>query len=88
MAQLAPSAQPGLARINHLLKHIMKLLSLVFLRVAAAALSFASLSASSSAADPNPATMSAKDLSGSLSAQQEGTSYVRLRLEVKQRATP
>ncbi len=84
MAQLAPSAQPGLARINHLLKHIMKLLSLVFLRVAAAALSFASLSASSSAADPNPATMSAKDLSGSLSAQQEGTSYVRLRLEVKQ----
>jgi hypothetical protein len=84
MAQLAPNAQPGLAGINHLLKHIMKLLSLAFLRVAAAALSFASLSASSSAADPNPTTMSAKDLSGSLSALQEGTSYVRLRLEVKQ----
>src|SRR5450432_3518429 len=73
MAQFALSAQQGLTGINHTLKHIMKLLSLAILRVAAAALSLASLSPSSSAADPNPATMSAKDLSGSLSALQEGT---------------
>jgi hypothetical protein len=84
MAQFAPSAQQGLAGINRILKHIMKLLSLAILRVAAAALSLSLLPSSSSAADPNPTTMSAKDLSGSISARQEGTSYVRLRLEVKQ----
>jgi outer membrane lipoprotein-sorting protein len=84
MAQFAAGAEPGLAGINYNTKHIMKLLPLAILRVATVALSLASLPPSSGAADPDPTTMSAKDLSGSLSALQDGASYVRLRLEVKQ----
>jgi hypothetical protein len=52
-------------------------------RVMTATLWLASLTFSANAADTEPAAISAKDLAAGLSALQEGTSYVRLRLEVK-----
>jgi hypothetical protein len=54
------------------------------LRVTSATLGLALLSSSASAADTEPAAISARDLATSLSALQDGVSYVRLRLEVKQ----
>jgi Outer membrane lipoprotein-sorting protein len=55
-----------------------------FLRVLGATLGLVSLTLYSHAADVDPAGLSAKDLAASLSALQDGASYVRLRLEVKQ----
>jgi outer membrane lipoprotein-sorting protein len=54
--------------------------------VTTGAFALALLTLSSGAADNAPAGMSAKDLAASLSALQEGASYVRLRFEVKQPA--
>jgi hypothetical protein len=54
------------------------------LSIATAALSLALLISSAGAADPAPPGISAKDLAASLSALQDGASYVRLRLEVRQ----
>ena len=62
----------------------MNLLSPDICRVSAATLGLALLTSSSGSADTEPATISAKDLAASLSALQDGSSYVRLRLEVKQ----
>jgi len=62
----------------------MNLLSLEIWRVGAATLGLALLTSSSGSADTEPATISAKDLAASLSALQDGMSYVRLRFEVKQ----
>ena len=56
------------------------------MRVVAANLGLALLTSSASAAESEPAAISAKDLAASLSALQDGASYVRLRLEVKQPA--
>src|SRR5271157_4281219 len=53
-------------------------------RVGVATLGLALLTFSSGVADTEPATISAKDLAAGLSALQDGVSYVRLRLEVKQ----
>jgi len=62
----------------------MNLLHSIILRVTAAILSFMlSVSLAGSAVAESPA-MSARDLAASLSARQNGTSYVRLRLDVKQ----
>jgi hypothetical protein len=55
-----------------------------FFRVLSATLGLASLALDAGAANVDPAGLSAKDLAASLSALQEGASYVRLRLEVKQ----
>lgn len=54
------------------------------LRVTAAMLGFALLASTGRAAETGPPARSARDLAASLSALQEGVSYVRLRLEVKQ----
>jgi hypothetical protein len=53
-------------------------------RVATVALGLALLTSSTGAADTEPATPSAQDLAARLSELQNGTSYVRIRLEVKQ----
>jgi hypothetical protein len=55
-----------------------------FSRVFTAMLSLASLAFYAGAAEVDPAVPSAKDLAASLSALQDGASYIRLRLEVKQ----
>jgi Outer membrane lipoprotein-sorting protein len=55
-----------------------------FLRVLSTTLGLTSLALYADAADVDPAVLSAKDLATSLSALQDGASYVRLRLEVKQ----
>lgn len=53
------------------------------LRFAAASLGLVLLSSRASAADPEPSGMSAPELAARLSAkQQDGTSYIRLRMEV------
>jgi hypothetical protein len=62
----------------------MNLLQSESWRVGVATLGLALLTSSSGAADAEPATISAKDLAASLSALQDGASYVRLRLQVKQ----
>jgi len=62
----------------------MNLLQSEIWRVGVATLGLALLTSSSGAAETEPATISAKDLAASLSALQDGESYVRLRLEVKQ----
>jgi hypothetical protein len=62
----------------------MNLLQSEIWRVGVATLALALLTPSSGAVDTEPATISAKDLAASLSALQDGASYVRLRLEVKQ----
>jgi hypothetical protein len=54
------------------------------LRIPAAILCLALAASSCRAADPEPATVSARDLAARLSALQAGTSYVRLHLDVKQ----
>lgn len=54
------------------------------IRVIGTALGLVSLALYAGATDVDPAVLSAKDLAASLSALQDGTSYVRLRLEVKQ----
>lgn len=54
------------------------------LPVAAATLGLALLISSVASADTAPAAISAKDLAAHLSALQDGASYVRLRLEVRQ----
>jgi hypothetical protein len=64
----------------------MDLLQSAIRRVGVAALSLAWLTSFSGGAETEPATISAKDLAASLSALQDGASYVRLRLEVKQPA--
>ena len=64
----------------------MNLLSSEIWRVGVATLGFALLTSSSGSADTEPATISAEDLAASLSALQDGASYVRLRFEVKQPA--
>jgi hypothetical protein len=65
----------------------MNLLPFKFLRLVTVAVSFATFISGASAADPEPAAgMSAKDLAAGLSALNDGTSYVRLRLDVKQPA--
>lgn len=62
----------------------MNLLQSEIWRAGVATLGFALLASFSGAAGTEPATISAKDLAASLSALQDGASYVRLRLEVKQ----
>src|ERR1700726_418647 len=54
-----------------------------FLLVISATLLLAALTFAGGAAAADPAAISAKDLAAGLSALQEGSSYVRLRLEVK-----
>ena len=62
----------------------MNLLNWEALRVTTSTLGLALLTSSVGAADTEPAATSAKDLAAGLSALQDGASYVRLRLEVKQ----
>jgi hypothetical protein len=62
----------------------MNLLRTGLFSVAALTLGLALFSFSAGAAKGEPDTISAKDLAASLSALQDGASYVRLRLEVKQ----
>src|SRR5271155_4626030 len=62
----------------------MNLLRTEILRITAATLGLAILTSSAGATDTQIAAISAQDLAGHLSALQDGTSYVRLRLEVKQ----
>src|ERR1700736_6411217 len=62
----------------------MNLLQSEIWRVGVATLGLALFASFSGVADAEPATISAKDLAASLSALRDGTSYVRLRLEVKQ----
>jgi hypothetical protein len=62
----------------------MNLLHSKILHVTIATPSLAFLTFSAGAAGAEPAAISAKDLAARLSALQDGTSYVRLRLEVKQ----
>lgn len=62
----------------------MKLLPTGILAIAAVTLGLALLSFSTRAAESEPGAVSAKDLAASLFALQDGASYVRLRLEVKQ----
>ncbi len=64
----------------------MNLLPSEILRVIAANLVLAVSTSFASAAESEPAVISARDLAARLSALQEGVSYVRLRLEVKQPA--
>jgi hypothetical protein len=62
----------------------MNLVRSEVLRVTIAMLGLALLTSSGSAANTEQAALSAKDLADHLSALQEGTAYVRLRLEVKE----
>jgi Outer membrane lipoprotein-sorting protein len=62
----------------------MNLLRSMILRVSTAMLGLALLVSSAGAADTELPAMSARELAARLSARQDGTSYVRLRLEVKQ----
>jgi hypothetical protein len=62
----------------------MNLLRPEILRVAVATFGLALSSFSGAAAESDPAAISAKDLAAGLFALQDGASYVRLRLEVKQ----
>jgi hypothetical protein len=64
----------------------MNLLPSEILRVIAANLVLAVSTSFASAADSEPAAISARDLAASLSALQDGASYARLRLDVKQPA--
>jgi hypothetical protein len=67
------------------LESIMHFRPWYFLRALTTTLGFASLALYAASADVvDPAGPSAKDLAASLSALQDGASYVRLRLEVKQ----
>jgi hypothetical protein len=62
----------------------MNLLHPMILRIPAAVLGFALLACSAGGADTEQPAVSAGDLAARLSALRYGTSYVRLRLEVKQ----
>jgi outer membrane lipoprotein-sorting protein len=62
----------------------MHFLTWHFWRVLGATFGLASVALRADSADVDPAGVSAKDLAASLSALQDGASYVRLRLEVKQ----
>lgn len=62
----------------------MHLLHSIILRVTAATLGFMLSVSFAGVADAESPIMSARDLAASLSARQDGTSYVRLRLDVKQ----
>ena len=62
----------------------MNLLRTAIFSVAAVTLCLALFSFSAGAAENEPGAISAKDLAASLFALQDGASYVRLRLEVKQ----
>jgi outer membrane lipoprotein-sorting protein len=62
----------------------MNLLHSMISRVTVVVLGLASLVSSACAAESEPSAMSARDLAARLSDLQEGTSYVRVRLEVKQ----
>jgi outer membrane lipoprotein-sorting protein len=62
----------------------MHLLHLKVLLITAAALGLGLLTSSAGATATDNSAISAKDLAGRLSGLQDGTSYVRLRLEVKQ----
>jgi hypothetical protein len=84
MAKFATYAEPGLARLIFDMDNPMNLLHSMLLRGTAAMLGLALLVSFAGAADTEPSAMPARDLAASLSARQDGTSYVRLRLEVKQ----
>src|ERR1700730_4054683 len=62
----------------------MNLLHLIILRITASILGFMLSVSLAGGADPESSVMSARDLAATLSARQDGTSYVRLRLDVKQ----
>jgi Outer membrane lipoprotein-sorting protein len=62
----------------------MNLLHSVTLRITATILGFILSVSLVRSANAEPSAMSARDLAATLSARQDGTSYVRLRLEVKQ----
>ena len=62
----------------------MNLLHSIILRVPAATLGLALFVSSARGAETEPSAMSARDLAARLSAVQDGVSYVRLRLEVKE----
>ena len=62
----------------------MNLLHSAIVRVTTALLGLATLACSAGASDAAPAAISAKDLAAGLSALQDGETYIRLRLEVKQ----
>ena len=78
MAQLTADSKPRLASLN-LIVNLNCLAS-------SATLSFALIIFSSSAAEPAPPAVSAREIASRLSAQLEGTSYVRMLLEIKQSA--
>jgi hypothetical protein len=83
MAEFAAHAEPRLARLT-LNQQPMNLLHSIILRVPAATLGLALLASSARGAETEPSAMSARDLAARLSAVQDGASYVRLRLEVKE----
>jgi hypothetical protein len=62
----------------------MNIRSRHFLPIISATIGLASLAFHAAAVDIDPAALSAKDLAAGLSSLQDGASYVRLRLEVKQ----
>jgi hypothetical protein len=62
----------------------MNLLQFEIVRVTTALLGLTLVASSAGASDAAPAAISAKDLAAGLSALQDGSTYVRLRLEVKQ----
>ena len=88
MAQLPPPAEPSLARLKFRHQQTMNpRLSEFFGADYRWRLASHCLTSYSGAADPAPTvTISAKDLAANLSSLQDGASYVRLRLEVKQPA--
>jgi hypothetical protein len=84
VAQFAPFAQPGFARLSFQLNQTMKLLRSITLRVPALILGLGWLVSTAVAIDAQSTAGSARELANRLSALRDGTSYTRLRLEVKQ----
>jgi hypothetical protein len=66
----------------------MNLLHSITLRVTTSVLGFMLAVSMAGSANAESSVMSARDLAATLSARQDGTSYVRLRLDVKQRRRP
>jgi hypothetical protein len=62
----------------------MNLLHSIILRITASILGFMLSVSLAGGTDPESSVMSARDLAATLSARRDGTSYVRLRLDVKQ----
>jgi hypothetical protein len=62
----------------------MNVLHSIILRITASILGFMLSVSLAGGTDPESSVMSARDLAATLSARQDGTSYVRLRLDVKQ----